>query len=350
MIVSVMKPKTTDRNMSSSNRAAASGADRLTGNAQANILEGRVIYPFLTKQSDLDEAREVLGADSQAYWRMIRGFWSPSGSAESVYSEADIVKFRAHSKAEWATPPTKIIAIDPAFTSGGDRSIAYIGNVGISKDGKKTLEFVRYVELRDSVQNKEEPRNFQIARQFVELCKDEGIDPKNAAIDTTGGGPVFADIVEHIWKSNAFLRVCFGGSPTDRPMSLANKAKAKDVCANKVTEIWVAGKELMRNEQIKGLGPDIIKELTARLYKDTKKSDGKAKVCVEAKKDMKARIGKSPDCADAGLLLCALARERHGLAAQKENGDSESGFGAKPQTWRRKLGKFNAYGRTNLMA
>jgi hypothetical protein len=39
---------------------------------------------------------------------------------------------------------------------------------------------------------------------------------------------------------------------------------------------------------------------------------------VEPKPDMRMRIGKSPDEADAALLLVVLAKERHGFGASRE--------------------------------
>ena len=324
---------------------------RLDGEKSPNILAGEVLYPFLPTQATIDELKQTRGENSSEYWRMIRGYWSPSGNEESIYSEADIMKFGAGKKCEWISPPEKISSLDPGFTAGGNRSIYWLGSVGTSREGRRVIQFEKKIELKDDVTNKSEPRNFQIARQFVEQCKRDGVSPKRVALDTTGGGIGFADIVEHIWGNNEFLRVCFGGNASNKPMSLSNRKPANEVCANRVTEIWLACKELMRNEQIRGVTPDLAKEMTSRRYDKSIKQDGNHKVKVESKRDMKGRVGESCDLADSAFVLVDLCRQRLGFSAQKptKNSHGDLVVTTADNPWRKRFSKFNALrSRNNL--
>jgi hypothetical protein len=95
---------------------------------------------------------------------------------------------------------------------------------------------------------------------------------------------------------------------------MSNSTSCYDLYANRVTEIWFAGKELIRCGQLKGVDPELAKEMTARQYETIKGGEG-LRMRVEAKPDFKKRTGYSPDNADAAFLLVDLARNRHGLIA-----------------------------------
>jgi hypothetical protein len=67
----------------------------------------------------------------------------------------------------------------------------------------------------------------------------------------------------------------------------------------------------MRAGQLKGIVPDLAKEMTGRKYATT----GGGKVTVEPKRDYKLRLGRSPDLADAFFLGLDLARQKLGIHA-----------------------------------
>jgi hypothetical protein len=52
-----------------------------------------------------------------------------------------------------------------------------------------------------------------------------------------------------------------------------------------------------------GMDDDTLKELCARMFED------KSKIVVERKEDMKKRTGKSPDLADAAVLVIEKANQ-----------------------------------------
>jgi hypothetical protein len=110
--------------------------------------------------------------------------------------------------------------------------------------------------------------------------------------------------------------VSFAGAASERPASVSDPTKACNRYKNRVSELWWSGKELLRQNQLKGLDPETIKEMTARSYtthKTTKNEEGLL-FEVESKKDMKTRIGFSPDLGDAAFVLIEVARERMGFS------------------------------------
>jgi hypothetical protein len=289
---------------------------RLDGEKSPNISAGRTLYPWLITADFLEQQKESLGENSNAYWRMIRGYWSPTGAADGIYSEADIVKFKADQPAIWLTPPVKIAALDPAFTNGGDRTALYFGWYGENGDGLKTLCFDRVEFLREDVTKTSVPRSFQIVQTFRDRCISNGVAPENACFDASGAGKPFGDIVAREW-SNRVARIDFGGQASELPASVSDPTPSNERYANRVTEIWFGAKELMRTGQIRGVTATLARELCARTYFTKKGSN--MRLVAEPKPDMKMRIGKSPDEADAALMLVALCREKFGFGADRKS-------------------------------
>ena len=277
-----------------------------------NIIAGHVVYPWMITPQNLQESASKLGENSPGYWRMYRGFWCPTGSDNSIYSESDIIKYGADQRVQWIDKPTKVAALDPSFSANGDRSILYFGFVGKDTTGRNVICLDHYEELREDVTNKDEPRAFQIARQFKDKCEAWGVTPQNAAYDSSGGGAPFGDVVDSLWSRNV-LRVQFGGKASERPVSLSDKTPGHERYANRVSELWWTGKELMRNKQLFGVTRELVREMTERLY--TTEKGINMRIRVEPKADMKVRIGKSPDISDAAFILIELCRTRHGITA-----------------------------------
>jgi len=273
-------------------------------------LDGDDQWPFLLTSKQLREAREFQGENSLSYWRFIRSFPAPVGAEQNIYSEADIRKFDGEALPKWDGQPTRVAGFDPAFTNGGDRSVLYVGSYGKSDIGLTTICFEKAHILREDATKANEPRNFQIARLVREICEREGVRPEHLAIDATGAGDPFCDILSETW-SNRIFRVKFGEKPTELPLSVVSPIKGNEKFSNRVSELWWVGVEFLRGNQLKGITPELARELTSRKYSTM--SGGK--LVVEPKKDMKARMGKSPDLADAACLLVDLCRQRLGAVS-----------------------------------
>lgn len=283
---------------------------RFDGERSPNILAGKVIYPWMLTEEKLERYRERLGEKSLRYYRMVRGFWCPTGAVDSIFTEADLLAFGGVGKANWREPPTIVAGFDPSFTNGGDRSILYFGRYGVSMEGLNTLEWTEYVELNEDISDKEESRTQQIVSRLIEECRKRNLHPRNLAIDGTGAGKPFCDMVRSMW-SGEFLEVNFGGSATDLPASGTDPRPSKEAYLNLVSELWFVGHEYLRSNQIRGVAPALARELISRTY-ETK---ARGKVQVEPKQKMKMRSNSSPDLGDAALLALHLCRKRLGMSS-----------------------------------
>lgn len=291
---------------------------RFDAEKSPNVLAGRTIYKFLPTQQHLDDAKHELGEDSGAYWRMLRSFWNPNASSEKAVSEADIIKFGCEdTTVKWkaGTQPIKVTALDPSFTRKGDRSVRYVAEFGEEEtSGKMVLLFKHYEVLRENIAKKDQPHNFQIVEQWRDKSLAENIIPENSASDDTGAA-AFGDIVHVLW-SKSVSRINSGGKATERPVSAENKKmRACDLFANRASEIFCSIKPFMRAGQIKGIGPDLGRELTERRMRPASKSGAVLREQVETKEDYRARVGKSPDICDAALLILDFVRTKYKFRA-----------------------------------
>ena len=304
---------------------------RFDGMKSPNILEGRSgkdLYPGIYGPKQLEGHRRDLGENSASFWRMCRSYESQMGHNDSIYTEADFIAGNAYGSAVWRDEPTVISGMDPAFTNGGDRSIQWIAKWGMTIEGIQVLRLEKMYILRENVLLKEHTRNFQVAKQFIDNCKTHGVSPQNAGLDTTGAGAVLADIVCELWGTANITRVDFSGAPSEMQVRAYDEKTSKQSYDRKVTELWYVGLEFTKHRQVRGLTPELARELKARQYDTLKSADG-LKIRAEPKSDMKERLGFSPDEADAFAVTLHVARERLGALA----GSGNAGMMAVARRW-----------------
>ena len=279
-------------------------------------------YPYLPTRKGIDEAKDALGEKSRNFMRMFRAVFAESDEAEGIYNEMELMRSGAMNKVE-LRDARKVAACDPSFTSGGDDTVIAFGEVGYDPSGQFVLQLDEMIKLHDDATDKSTPRTFQIARLIKEACVKRGVDAYDFAIDATAAGNPMADVLASEW-SPEFLRVQFGGSASDKPVSASKRTPASHLFVNRVSELWFAGKELIRCRQLRGITNDIAKEMCGRTYDTTKGQHG-LRMRAESKLDYKRRHGSSPDSADAFFVLVELARDRHGLlAVEPIKGDDET--------------------------
>ena len=300
---------------------------RLDGERSPNILLGEVKYPWLPTAEKLEEDRLLLGAESRGYMRMVRAIFFDSDETTGIYSEAEMAKSGSLGDVDWADKPTTVAGIDPAFTNGGDRTIMYTAEVGYARNGQYVCKLGEAIHLNDDATNKAVPRTYQIVHQIIDHCKRRNISANNVALDSTGAGAPFCDVLAGEWEGS-FMRVTFGGKASDKRVSMNSQLTGEELYTNRVSELWFVGKELMRTQQIYGISSDLAQEMCARNYDMVK--TGSLKVKIESKLEFKARFGRSPDLADAAFLALDCARQRLGLVAVDPPKD-EKGAGYRKQ-------------------
>lgn len=300
---------------------------RFDGMKSPNLVLGEDKYPFLYNSKNLKKHRETYGPNSAELWRMCRSFPCPIGNENVIYTEADLIAGQAEDPTcIWQTEPTRVSSMDPSFTSGGDRAIQMIGRFGFCTDSVWRLKLDKTINLHEDV-GISSPRDYQIARQFRDNCVREGIMPENTAMDTTGAGSVMWSIICEEWDKRV-LAVNFSGAASNLFVRANDLHTGKMAFDRRVSELWWVGREFMKYGQLRGIDPDTARELKARQYTTVKGPEG-LKVSVEEKKDMKKRLGFSPDLGDCFAILLDLCRQRLGFLA----GGVDTGQNAEEQEW-----------------
>lgn len=269
-----------------------------------NYMTGENLYPFMQKYEDIQKKLDETGKNTVTFWKFFRGFWVSETGEATLFCEAEIKAYNAEDKPVWLSSPIGIGAADPAFTHGGDLPMAAFCKYGQLASGGYAISLDELVELKVDVTNKSETFNFQTARKFKEECIKRSITPDHAGGDVTGGGEPWMDIVWQMW-SRKVLRVKFGGSASELPVSVVDPTPACDRYQNRVTEIWHNGVEFLHANQIRGLVPSIIKQMVLR-----KTGTKGQKIEIQSKTQYKIDNGFSPDEADAFFVGLVVARER----------------------------------------
>lgn len=299
---------------------------RFDGSTSPNVLakkNGNLSNPFkgVLKWEEYETAEINLGVNSFEFWKQYRGFYSPTGRQDSIFWESDFETYHARRKVVqrigiW----TPVASLDPAFSHDGDRAVATFGEVGdallIDGTTKRTFQLSEQIDYTPRL-DRNKNKSAEVIKMFAADLRQRNIPPQNVAVDASGGGDPFAG-----WLAteigNGVLLVQFGAAASDLPISMTDNRTGKERFVNKVTEMWVVLRDLLRSQQISGMcggmGADIIKELCARDYLP----HGKGKLIVETKAQMKKRTsGASPDRGDSFAILVDLCRQRFGLASKE---------------------------------
>lgn len=317
----------------------ATGGKCIRFNAEENprITEGNEKLSWMLRLIDILQMEKTYGRTSLYFYRMILGFWSPTGVDTGIYTQADIEVGGALKKCIWGLQkPRRLTTLDPSFSSGGDKASCSFFEYGDSMDGLKTLELTEQVGLVIDISDVNTPVCFQLVQQWRNEARKRGIIPSDAAFDATGAIG-FADIVKSHW-SPAVLAVSSAGKPSRTPIGAERNAEGQPITAaerfsNKATEIWLGAHAFMRSGQIKGIPAALAKQLCSRQYSKGSQGDGRV-LTVESKRIYKGREGGSPDDSDSFLLGVELAKARLGFRpAEKAGNDPLDNPEGKTSTW-----------------
>jgi len=291
---------------------------RFDSERSPNIEAGEILFPWLPKQKSIDSAVKDFGRRSRAFYRMHKAFWFADASDETIYTEGELLMCKADQPIDdeefGGKDPQEVFCAggDPAYTQGGDRFPVVIGRV-VQIDGKSVLEVTDVEMIDDDIESKEANRSYHSVREMEQICSKYSIDPENFGFDMTGAGIPFRDIVVSEWSSLP-LGVNFGGSPSKLQISPVDKRLANEVYSNRVSELWVRMKGLLREGRIRGIPEEMIAEISQRRWHDIQ---SKGKLRIESKVLMKKRGLKSPDLGDSLFVLLETAIRR-GLMGEME--------------------------------
>lgn len=293
--------------------------------------------PFLKTKEEIDAiifgTLDVpgLGATHPRVMQYIRSIPTFDEGVKSVLTQKLITRGGADKAATWAGwGQTKLLSLDPAFTTSGDEVILQPGILGYERDGVQVLEFGDPISIPLN-SNTRIPVEYQILDYVVGYAKKQGIPPENFVMDGGGSGRGLGSIFQYEW-SDKILVIMPGYSASEDMVDVQLKKTAKDIYDRLVTELWFEFRRFVETSQIRKLPPAAQAQFCARVY-----DDSKIKIRLETKPEYKLRISGSdsvkgsPDEADAGTYLLYLAK-MHGLRLAARERTYESVIAPDPRT------------------
>lgn len=252
-------------------------------------------HPYLASWSWVETMRRKWGESSPVYKAKVRGLF-PDTADDTLISLQDVQLALARPALEYgaalADDGVRSIGVDVA-RFGSDLTCFYV------VAGDRIL-FAESVSGQDTMATT--GRTIALANRF-------GITKEQAhliAIDDTGvGGGVTDRLREQGWQVDAEN---FGERATD-----------SETFRDRRTELWWGMREWIRSAALADcpddIGQELLGDLTTPKYQQI--SDGRIK--LEAKADMKKRLGHSPDHGDALALALAWRTRTLAVAVSSED-------------------------------
>lgn len=271
----------------------------------------RPYYPFLIDQEYVDRIKKSYGFESPRWWIFVRGWFPPAGSMGTIFSRNILAM--AVERLLYNYPPTPCAVLDPAF-EGEDECVIEYGEFGTSKEGVEfAFNYNGGENVKVQVKDGGDTLDWVIAREIKARCSQRHIKPENFIMDTTGAGRSIYAILRKIWGK---VQKCdFGGKPSSRRIRAYDESTCDELFDRKVTELWFSCRIFMESGMIGGLTLDnrrLREQLAARRFEIKSKKDA-----IETKKEMKKRVGYSPDWADAFVLFTELLKRLGALSGEE---------------------------------
>lgn len=272
-------------------------------------------FPYLTNRKTLKKMLKRCHGNRESieYYRNAIGFWPDSSVSETVLTVEVIEQYEANKRKKWkGTDRKKVGGLDVGFGRGGDLCVLQVGEYGLTTENRKVLQHLKeYIIMPPATGVFDE----EIAKKVVDICRKENISPDNLGMDiSSDGGKIYREIVRY-WialgntKAANVHAISSMGKPSERIVSNVDVRKCIDAFDRRVTEYWMMIREGVMTRCIMGIpyneGQDneLVDELCSRIYEIRNR-----KFCIEGKPEMKARIKKSPDRADAFAYMVEMAR------------------------------------------
>jgi len=290
--------------------------------------EGQEPFKKLIGRNHLMECEQNYGKGTPLY-NMMAGGKIPRGTLEMrIITKQICEQFNAYDSVTWGSGElTTLYCADISYTlEHGDKSVGIPLVFGKDVEHKWRIALMTLPKVFDLTERGEGTQEDRLAAAIMEECHKLNIPPRRFFYDGTGRSS-FTAACMRIW-SVEIQSVEFGGKATNRPNFIGRKymegphkgdlLPCVDVFEKFVTELWFTLRYTTEADQLRGLTEAIAKEASLRLYSIVKGN----KMEAEPKKEMKKRLGRSPDTTDA-LVVGLEGARRLGFPLGKLEGEAQ---------------------------
>jgi hypothetical protein len=264
-------------------------------------------FPHLINQTQIDDMIKDCGGnpDHPMIWTMVKGFPPPQGITQTVITAKMVQTYRMQDLVTWRGAFQRGAFLDAAYTDGGDECVLQPFEVGWSSEDILTLHFSEPHILVIKADTDELVID-QIARQVKDLqavlqFSDTLLGVEDSSIQNIGD-IIAKAISPRIYRFKATARA------SELPVSAFDPTPAKERYYDGVTEAMYSLRTFGEYGQIRGLDTKAADDICNRRIQDNRRP-----FRVEAKKDFKKRMRKSPDRGDCAIGVVDLCRRRLGF-------------------------------------
>jgi len=268
--------------------------------------DGERRFPFLLTRPVLDEQLRQAGGnwDDPQLWTMVRAWPPTQGKRQTLLSMADVLAYRAMDHVSWRTGHAlRVMGVDPAFTSEGNRGAMRVLDVGYDEDLrlKLLLHPLRYVDILAS---SDVPVLAQVSRQVADYAQEMNVPDWAIGVDDSATQSLADQLqISHMLRVRRFVS---NAKASDLPMNASDRQLARDRYADQNTELWAAVAEFVRAGQLRGLDGKTAEQATSR---PTEEGRRPLKLVSKKAKAAEGGSGKnSPDEMDATAIACGVLR------------------------------------------
>lgn len=271
-------------------------------------------FKYLISRDHIAETLSFFPKDSFEYYSQCVGAMKVGMLARRVLTRRICEQGGALSDdVKWESPVrTRVYFVDAAY--GGDRAVGGWGEFGRSVGGKTVLFLHEPKIIPISAKEDKEPEQ-QISEFVRAECEGLNIPAENMGHDSTGRGSL-GTFLARVWSAMT-NPVEAGGKPTNRPVSLdlyvfdresgeRRLKRCDEHYVKLVTEFWFSVRYTVESGQLRGMTEEVMEEFCMREWERVSGD----RIEIESKKDMKERVGRSPDMADWAAGVLEMARRR----------------------------------------
>jgi hypothetical protein len=281
---------------------------RFDAEKSPNITEGKIVSRHLPLPHTVESRKKAAGGQTPLWWSNFRGFPPPEGICKTVFSESAIAAQNGFASFEFSGEAFQIVGGFDHARNGGDRPALRFAKLGLLATGKMGIEWMTPIVLTINA-NSTVPIDFQLAEQVRLHCEHfvyKNIDYhcpfENLAVDATGEGAGFADILQRT-VSSKIARVMFSAAASEDSASLEDIRPAREAYENKRVEMFFRARDLLNHGQLRGVDRATALELCTLEFDDMGR-----RIKLQSKKEYKKMFRRSPDLADCAVLCCEMAR------------------------------------------
>jgi hypothetical protein len=245
-----------------------------------NVIAAERLIPGLATKKWLDERRADWGDGSPLYSVRVKGEW-PSQAANAVIGIELVERATTgYDRAAFDTEPGKLVLGVDVARFGGDESVIFVvrGKVALPPIVRRGLDSIALANL--------------VVQTAMTYWRDGDVPVAN--VDETGVGGGVVDQLRRM-KGITVNAINAGESPGDPQYQ-----RRRD-------ELWFGIRDWLKDGGMLPNDPKLVGELVAVEYAFTPTG----KIQVEGKDELRKRLGRSPDRADALALGVHKSRQPH---------------------------------------